>query len=275
MIRIKKLTKLYGNFVALDSVSFNVNNGEILGFLGPNGAGKSTTMKIITCFMPPTSGIVEVDDLNIYEHSMEIRRKIGYLPETNPLYYNMYVLDYLNFIAEIRKIPGAKRKERLEYVIQTCGLSAVLAKDIGTLSRGYRQRVGLAQTLIHDPDILILDEPTLGLDPNQIIEITDLIKEIGKEKTVMVSTHILPWVQSTCDRVVIINHGKIIADGSFEQFRSKYPNPEEVTLETVFHDLTMKNITVDNLGKAPSFGENVLFDRVHSKSNPAIPEGGE
>ena len=277
MIRVRELTKKYGDFKALDSVSFDVNNGEILGFLGPNGAGKSTTMKIITCFMPPTSGTVEVDDFNIYEHSMEIRRRIGYLPETNPLYYNMYVLDYLNFVAEIRKIPKEKRKERLDYVIDTCGLAAALTKDIGTLSRGYRQRVGLAQTLIHDPEILILDEPTLGLDPNQIIEITDLIKKIGKEKTVMVSTHILPWVQSTCDRVVILNHGRVVADDTFENLRSKYQNPENVTLETIFHDLTIKNIKVDELGRTTGTTQNVLYDEKDStsNSNSASSEGGE
>ncbi|RKZ34127.1 hypothetical protein DRQ33_02835 [bacterium] len=240
MIRIRDLTKLYDHKKALDSISFDVNNGEILGFLGPNGAGKTTTMKIITCYMPPTSGIVEVDELNIFEHPMEIRKKIGYLPETNPLYTDMYVLDYLKFVADIRNIPRDKQKERIDYVIETCGLADELTKDIGALSQGYRQRVGLAQTLIHNPEILILDEPTLGLDPNQIMEITDLIKQIGKEKTVMVSTHILPWVQANCDRMVIIDNGKIVADGTFDELRSNYPKPDEIDLERIFHDLTIQ-----------------------------------
>ncbi|MCD6594609.1 ATP-binding cassette domain-containing protein [bacterium] len=277
MIRVKELSKFYGNVKALDSVTFDVNNGEILAFLGPNGAGKSTTMKIITCFMPPTSGTVEVDDFNIYENSFEIRKRIGYLPETNPLYYNMYVLDYLNFVAEIRKIPKEKRKERLDYIIDTCGLAAALTKDIGTLSRGYRQRVGLAQTLIHDPEILILDEPTLGLDPNQIIDITGLIRKIGKEKTVMVSTHILPWVESTCDKVVILNHGKVVAYSSFERLRSQYPDPQNVTLETIFHDLTIKNISLSELGKITETSENVWSDKNNSAANSVSTnsEGGE
>jgi len=240
MIRVRELTKYYGDKLAIDHISFDVRNGEILGFLGPNGAGKTTTMKIITGYMLPTSGTVEVDDLNIYEHSMEIRKKIGYLPENNPLYDEMPIIDFLKFIGEIRGIPKPRLKERLEYVIQTCGLGDELGKEIGVLSQGYRQRVGLAQALLHDPEILILDEPTLGLDPNQVMEITELIKEIGRQKTVMVSTHILPWVEENCDRVVILHRGRVVADGTIDELKKRYPNPEGVSLEDIFHDLTLE-----------------------------------
>jgi ABC-2 type transport system ATP-binding protein len=220
MIRTESLNKLYGTQKAVDDVSFEVRSGEILGFLGPNGAGKTTTMKMITCNMPPTSGRSYVDDLNVHEHSLEIRRRIGYLPESTPLYEDMGVIEYLDFIANVRKIAKSDKRNALDRVIDVCGLSGVVHKDIGELSKGYRQRVGLAQAIIHDPDILVLDEPTTGLDPNQIIEIRNLIKKLGEEKTVIFSTHILQEVQATCDRVLIINNGKIAAQGTPDELQA-------------------------------------------------------
>jgi len=201
MITVTNLTKRYGPTVAVNNISFEVQKGEILGFLGPNGAGKSTTMKILTCYMPPDEGKATLAGLDTFEDSLKIREKIGYLPENTPLYNDMGVVDYLKFIAEVRRIPHSRRKTRIKEVAQQCGLSReVLAKDIGQLSKGYRQRVGLAQALIHNPDILILDEPTVGLDPNQIVEIRSLIKDIGEEKTIILCSHILPEVQATCKR---------------------------------------------------------------------------
>src|SRR3989339_578743 len=214
MIDIKNLTKKFGNNVILDDISFSVNKGEILGFLGPNGAGKTTTMKIITSFWSPTRGSVKIDGVDVIENSLEVRAKIGYLPETVPLYDDMRVYEYLKFIAEVRGIEKENIKKRIKEVVASCGLKKVLLKPIEELSKGYRQRVGLAQAIMHEPDILILDEPTTGLDPNQIKEIRDLIKKIGKEKTVIFSTHILSEVSATCDRIIIINNGKIVGEGS-------------------------------------------------------------
>lgn len=221
MIEIKNLTKKFGNNTVLDNISFTVNKGEILGFLGPNGAGKTTTMKIITTYWAPTSGVIEIDGLDVQNKQLEVKTKIGYLPETVPLYEDMRVFEYLKFIAEIRGIAKDNIQARIKYVIDACGLSSVIRKPIEELSKGYRQRVGLAQAIIHDPEILILDEPTTGLDPNQIIEIRDLIKKIGKEKTVIFSTHILSEVSATCDRVIIINNGKIVGEGSPEELAKK------------------------------------------------------
>lgn len=221
MIEIKNITKKFGDAKALDDVSFSVKKGEVLGFLGPNGAGKSTTMKIITAFIAPTSGSVEVDGLDVADNSLEVRKKIGYLPENVPLYEDMMVLDYLKFIAEIRGLSKGEAKERIEKMIEVCGLKKVIRKNIGDLSKGYRQRVGLAQAMVHNPDILVLDEPTTGLDPNQIAEIRGLIKELGKDKTVILSTHILPEVSATCSRVIIINEGKIAAEGTPKELAGK------------------------------------------------------
>ncbi len=209
-IAVKHLSKYYGEQAAVDNISFEAKQGEILGFLGPNGAGKSTTMKVITTFIPPTEGIVEVAGLNISEHPLTIQQKIGYLPENNPLYLDMYVIEYLNFIGRIYKLKDLT--SRIDDVIQMVGLEKEQHKQIGALSKGFRQRVGLAQAIIHDPEVLILDEPTSGLDPNQLEEIRDLIKEIGKEKTVMLSTHIMQEVEAICDRVIIIKNGKIVAN---------------------------------------------------------------
>jgi len=229
-IRLDNIGKKYGNQLALDGVSFEINRGEIVGFIGPNGAGKSTTMKIITGYLPPSSGEVFVNGHNAIERSLEIRRIIGYLPESNPLYPEMYVREYLKYIAGIY---GLKKQARLlvDKIIYQTGLTPESHKQIKTLSKGYRQRVGLAQALIHDPQILILDEPTTGLDPNQIIEIRNLISELGTKKTVMHSTHILQEVEAICDRVIIISKGKIVADESMSSTSSK-------ELEKKFRDLT-------------------------------------
>jgi gliding motility-associated transport system ATP-binding protein len=230
-ITVQHLTKLYGQEKAIDNISFDVKSGEILGFLGPNGAGKTTTMKIITCYMPPSAGNVDVDGYSIADHSLEVRRKIGYLPEMNPLYLDMNVVEYLEYSARLHGIKNSLLKTRLREMIGLCGLGEVRHKDIGELSKGYRQRVGLAQAMIHDPDVLILDEPTSGLDPNQIVEIRTLIRQLGRAKTVIFSTHILSEVQSTCDRVVIINDGTIVADGSPEKLQEDFRGSEEINLE--------------------------------------------
>jgi ABC-2 type transport system ATP-binding protein len=230
-ITVRNLTRLYGEQKAVDDISFDVRTGEILGFLGPNGAGKTTTMKIITCYLPPTTGRVEVDGLDIFQHPMDVRRKIGYLPEMNPLYHDMNVLDYLDYSAQLHGLRGGVVRQRTGAMVDMCGLGDVRHKDIGELSKGYRQRVGLAQAMIHDPEVLILDEPTSGLDPNQIVEIRNLIKHLGRAKTVVLSTHILSEVQATCDRVLIINEGRIVADGTPEQLRQQFQGAEALTLE--------------------------------------------
>ncbi|MFH0991324.1 MAG: ATP-binding cassette domain-containing protein [bacterium] len=230
-ITVRNLTKYYGEEKAVKDISFDVKTGEILGFLGPNGAGKTTTMKIITCYMPPTAGTVEVDGYSIAEHSFEVRRKIGYLPELNPLYMDMNVIEYLEYAAKLHRLEKSRVKQQLAQMIEVCGLKEVRHKDIGELSKGYRQRVGLAQAMIHDPEVLILDEPTSGLDPNQIIEIRNLIKQLGRAKTVILSTHILTEVQATCDRVIIIDEGSIVADGTPDQLKKEFHGSESVTLE--------------------------------------------
>lgn len=214
-IVVKNVTKVFGEQYALNDVSFEAKKGEIVGFLGPNGAGKTTMMKIITCLIPPTKGEVSVCGLDIWNDSLELRKKIGYLSEANPLYYDMYVREFLEFIAGIHHI--SKPKQKVATIIEKTGLSPEQHKKIGALSRGYKQRVGIAQALIHDPEVLILDEPTTGLDPNQLIEIRSLIKSYGKDKTVLLSTHIMQEVQAMCDHVVIINKGKLVADAQVSE----------------------------------------------------------
>jgi ABC-2 type transport system ATP-binding protein len=230
-ITVRNLVKKYGDQAAVNNISFDVRTGEILGFLGPNGAGKTTTMKIITCYMPPNEGTVEVDGLSISGHSLEVRRKIGYLPEMNPLYFDMNVLDYLEYAARLQGMSDAAIPGKMKEMVGVCGLEDVRHKDIGELSKGYRQRVGIAQAMIHDPEVLILDEPTSGLDPNQIVEIRKLIRQLGSAKTVILSTHILSEVQATCDRVLIINEGAIVADGTPEQLQRQFTSGQTLTLE--------------------------------------------
>ncbi len=224
MISVKNLTKYYGDFQALKGISFEIKSGEIVGILGPNGAGKSTTLRILTCYFNPTSGDAIIDGKSILGEENNVKKIIGYLPESAPLYNDMCVFDYLVYMADIQELERSKLNERLHYVVNVCGLKEVISKPIGELSKGYKQRVGLAGAIIHDPKILILDEPTNGLDPNQIVEIRELIKELGKEKTVLVSTHILSEVEATCSRAIIINKGNIIADDTPENLSLNFGN---------------------------------------------------
>lgn len=218
---------------AIDSLSFTIKKGEIVGFLGPNGAGKSTTMKIITGFLSATEGTAEVEGLNVTEQPIEVKKRIGYLPEHNPLYVDMYVREFLNFMGSLYGIERKQLKNRVAEIIELVGLSLEQHKKIGQLSKGYRQRVGLAHALIHDPEVLILDEPTTGLDPNQLVEIRNLIKSIGKEKTVILSTHIMQEVEALCERVIIINKGCIVADRKVVDILS-----EGKTVDTIFREVT-------------------------------------
>ena len=220
MIAVKNLTKTFGRTLAVDDISFEVSKGEVVGFLGPNAAGKTTTMRMLTCYIAPDSGTATVAGYDVSEASLEVRKRVGYLPESAPLYLDMDVIAYLEFVADVRGIPPGERSRRVRRMVEVCGLETMLGRTVGTLSKGYRQRVGLAQTLIHDPEILILDEPTTGLDPSQIIEIRELVKEIGKERTVILSTHILPEVEVTCTRVLIINDGRIVASGTPQELQS-------------------------------------------------------
>jgi ABC-2 type transport system ATP-binding protein len=240
-VKVTELTKVYDVQKAVDGISFQAFEGEVLGFLGPNGAGKTTTMKILTCFIPPTSGSAEVCGYDVLQQPMEVRRLIGYLPEHNPLYKDMYVREYLAFIAGIHHIPQAS--SRIAQMIEMTGLEREQRKPIGALSKGYRQRVGLAQAMLHDPKVLILDEPTSGLDPNQLAEIRSLIKELGKEKTVIFSTHIMQEVQAICDRVLIINRGRIVADDPIEQLQNRIQGETAVTVQF------KQEVTKDNLSK--------------------------
>ena len=230
-ININKVNKFYGKQQALTDVSFSLNKGEIVGFLGPNGAGKSTLMKIITCYLEGDSGKVQVSDLDTVEQNLKVKAKIGYLPENNPLYTDMYIKEYLTFVGRIYKVENLNN--RITEIIQQTGLTAEQSKKIGELSKGFKQRVGLAAALIHNPEILILDEPTTGLDPNQLVEIRNLIKEVGKDKTVLLSTHIMQEVDKMCNRVIIINKGKIVDD----QLISNYQK-NNIDLEEHFRKLT-------------------------------------
>ena len=231
MINVKHLTKRYVNIAAVDDISFNVGEGEIVGLLGPNGAGKTTTMRMITCFMPPTQGIATVAGYDIFNDSIQVRQQIGYLPENVPLYPDMRAIEYLMFRAKLKNIPRKERKRRIGFCLEMCGISDVQNQIIGTLSKGYRQRVGLADTLIHNPKILILDEPTIGLDPNQIRQIRRVIKDLGEKHTILLSTHILPEVEMVCGRVIIINKGKIVAMDTPENLMKQLRSTANVVLE--------------------------------------------
>ncbi len=228
-IEVKGLTKIYGEQKAVDDISFSAGKGEIVGFLGPNGAGKSTTMKIITGYLLADAGTASVCGIDVKNHPLETKKKIGYLPEANPLYYDMYVREYLDFIAGVHEIKN--KKERIEAVITTVGLTPESKKKVGQLSKGYKQRVGLAAALIHNPEVLILDEPTTGLDPNQIIEIREVIKKLGENKTILFSSHILQEVEAICDRVVIINKGKLVADDTLSVLRNQSAGNHIVKVE--------------------------------------------
>jgi ABC-2 type transport system ATP-binding protein len=232
MIHVERLTKDYGSGrPAVDAISFDVRAGEVLGFLGPNGAGKTTTMKILTSFLAPSAGRAQIAGHDVYEDSLAVRRKIGYLPEDTPLYKDMTVLEYLEFICDVREIPHTARRSRLKRAVDQCGIGERLGSLIGELSKGFRQRVGLAQAIVHEPEVLILDEPTSGLDPNQIVEIRNVIKAIGQEKTVIFSTHILGEVQATCSRIIIIADGKLVADGTPDELSRKSQGAESLLIE--------------------------------------------
>lgn len=254
-IVVSAVSKIYGSQRAVDNISFELIKGEIVGFLGPNGAGKSTTMKMICGYLPPTSGNIKVCGHDIYTQPMEVRQSIGYLPESNPLYYDMYVREYLEMSAGIHKL-GSKSKARIEEMIELTGLNKESHKKIGMLSKGYKQRVGLAQAMLHNPQVLILDEPTTGLDPNQIVEIRELITRIGKEKTVLLSTHIMQEVQAMCSRVIIINNGIIAADDSIDKIQQTN-NKQDIVL--VSFESTVEYTTLSNLKhvqKVESAGNN-------------------
>jgi ABC-2 type transport system ATP-binding protein len=235
-IQVQHLTRMYGEQRAVDNISFNVRKGEIVGFLGPNGAGKSTTMKMITGYLEPTNGTTTVSNISMQERPIEAKKRIGYLPEANPLYYDMYVKEYLSFIADVHQIKN--KQQRIKEIIDIVGLTVESRKKTGQLSKGYKQRVGLAAALIHDPEVLILDEPTTGLDPNQIIEIREVIRKLGQNKTVLFSSHILQEVEALCERVIIINKGKIVADEKLSNLKQLHENK---SLEEVFKHLTTNN----------------------------------
>lgn len=219
MIHVENLTKYFRDVCAVDQITFDISKGEILGLLGPNGAGKTTTLRMLTGFLRPTAGSIRVKDYTIDQHALEIKKLLGYLPESAPLYHYMLVYDYLDYVANIRGLGGEEKLSRIRYLTDLCVLGDVMHRPIGEISKGFKQRVGLAHAMMDDPEILIMDEPTSGLDPNQIVEIRDIIRQIGKEKTVILSTHILSEAEATCDRVVIINQGKIVADGSMENLK--------------------------------------------------------
>lgn len=271
-VTITNLTKVFGEQRAVDNISFEAKPGLITGFLGPNGAGKSTTMKIATSYLPPTSGEVLVCDIDVVQQPAEVRKVIGYLPEHNPLYLEMYVREYLAFIGKVHGLSGKQLTSRVEEIIALCGLTKEQNKKIEMLSKGYRQRVGLAQALIHDPKVLILDEPTTGLDPNQIVEIRNLIKSISAEKTVILSTHIMQEVQALCDRVVVINNGKIVADNAIDQLKLE---ARPVTLikvefsETVEKEKLMAIEGVENVESSKP-GNYVLSSKADRDIRPEI-----
>lgn len=259
-IKLENLTKYYGDQLAVNNISFEISSGEIVGFLGPNGAGKTTTLRMITTFLAPTSGNIYVDGINAALDPLAVRKKIGYLSEQNPLYNDMNVVDFLIYNARLQTIPETQIKGAVDKMIRVCGLQEVKHKDIKELSKGYRQRVGLAQAMIHDPDILLLDEPTSGLDPNQILEIRKLIKELGRKKTLVLSTHILQEVQAVCDRIIIIHKGEIRADAKPEELQKEIQG-QNVIILSVKHN---KKVTKDNLSSE--------FRNINGVENVSISE---
>ncbi len=263
MIHVENLTKYYDQVAAVDQIHFDIDKGEIVGLLGPNGAGKTTTLRMLTGFLRPTSGTIRVKDFSVENQALEIKKIMGYLPESAPLYPDMLVFDYLRYVASIRNLPPDRGLARLRKLARQCGLEEVMHKPIGELSKGYKQRVGLAHAMMSDPEILILDEPTSGLDPNQIIEIRDIIKRIGKEKTVILSTHILSEVEATCDRVVIIHQGKIAADGKLRELKESAGNTNliHLTLHNAPFEEIQQQISsvegVDGISRVEESGDQV------------------
>ncbi|MBI2487136.1 MAG: ATP-binding cassette domain-containing protein [Deltaproteobacteria bacterium] len=265
MISVQNLTKRYGDLVAIDNVSFQVQRGEVLGFLGPNGAGKTTTMRIITAYMPPTEGTVHVAGFDVVENPIEAKRQIGYLPENPPLYNDMTVDGYLDFVADIKQVPGKNKKNRIGLAMEKCGITDVRKRLIGNLSKGYRQRIGIAQAIVHDPAIIVLDEPTLGLDPKQIIEIRELIKNLSGERTVILSTHVLPEVTMTCTRVAIINEGRIVLEESLDKLSEKVETAQNLFLKIGYKESGVKEKilsfeAVSNVSETSS-GEFIIQSR--------------
>ena len=248
MIHVENLTKYYHDFCAVDQISFDIPKGEIVGLLGPNGAGKTTTLRMLTGFLQPSDGSVRVKDFDLDSNLIEIKKLLGYLPESAPLYHDMLVYDYLNYVADVRSVPKAKKLSRIRELGDLCGIDEIMHKPIAELSKGYKQRVGLAHAMMDDPEILVLDEPTSGLDPNQIAEIRKIIRRIGKEKTIILSTHILSEAEATCDRVVIINRGQIVADGSTDSLQQSFGRQRQLPLTLAQADSEEVKKSFDGLG---------------------------
>ena len=273
MIRVENLSKNYGPVKAVSSISFDLDDGQVVGFLGANGAGKSTTLKIMTGYISPSSGNVYFNDQNIHDNTSEIQKDIGYLPELNPLYGEMRVHDYLKFISEIRGIPKENFKSAFQKVVEECALNAVAHRTIGNCSKGYKQRIGLAAAMIHDPKILILDEPVTGLDPNQIVEIRQLIRKLGKEKIVIMSSHILQEIQATVDRIIIINEGSIVADGSSDSLLSDTNAKTELSMDVENAD---ENDINDMKAKIPSIDiTSISKEDTYTKINIKYPKNND
>jgi ABC-2 type transport system ATP-binding protein len=279
MIKAVNLKKYYGDVKAVDNIDFEISKGEITGFLGPNGAGKTTTMKLLTGYLPPDNGEIEIKGINVRENPKKIKEQIGYLPEIAPLCPDMLTFNYLSFIARMRGIKGKEIKKRIERVVGICNIEKVTGRPISELSKGYTRRIGLAQAMLHDPEVLILDEPTSGLDPIQIIEIRNLIKDLGKEKTVILSTHILPEVQATCNKVLIINNGKLVADGTLEELQ-KLKGEIIINIKIKAPDLKKEEIMnifekVENIIKIHSDNdesEEIMGFKLHTRTNIDLRE---
>ncbi len=278
MIHVENLTKNYDSFCAVDQINIEINKGEILGLLGPNGAGKTTTLKMLTGYFKPSAGTIQVNDYNIEDNPLEIKQMIGYLPESSPFYKDMLVYDYLEYVSKIKGIKPSDRHPRLRYLADLCGLNHIMHKAIGELSKGLNQRVGLAHAMMNDPEILILDEPTQGLDPNQIVEIRHIIKKIGQEKTVIFSTHILSEAEATCDRIVIINRGKIVADGDTADLKQAADQKTIIQLsllnaEAEFVQKTLSAIDgIDQVEQISQTDDGVLNVKAYSKSAEDLRE---
>ncbi len=273
MIHVENLTKYYDDFCAVDQINLDVQKGEIIGLLGPNGAGKTTTLRMLTGYFNPSKGDIRVKDISVHENPLAVKRLIGYLPESAPLYKGMLVYDYLDHVAKIRGLQDAAKEKRLKELADMCGLRGIMHKTIDTLSKGLKQRVGLAHAMMSDPEILVLDEPTSGLDPNQIVEIREIIRKIGEEKTVILSTHILSEAEATCDRIVIINKGKIIADGSTQDIKSENGQADQIRIvlrQADFDAVRMQLASVNGVQRveqAPSEDPALLIINVYSKND--------
>jgi len=267
MIKVTELTKKYARNVAVDHISFEVQKGEIIGFLGPNGAGKTTTMRMLTCFLPPSAGSATVAGFDVLEQPLEVKKRIGYLPETPPLYPEMDTTEYLTFVGKLKGLTGGELRQRIDYVCERCAITDVRHKLLGRLSKGYRQRVGLAQAIIHNPDVLILDEPTAGLDPKQINETRDLIKGLAGDHTIILSTHILPEVEQTCQKVMIINRGKLVATDSVQNLQSRARGAELVLVEVAGRNGNLDSATVQRRLEQIAGVSRVIFKETHQNRN--------